>query len=155
MNIIRKPTPHHSARPDSAVISCIVLHCDAGRSEEGTISWLANPDSKVSYHYLVGRGGAVYQFVDEDRKAWHAGVSSFGGMKFCNNYSIGCSFANRNDGEPYTDEALAAMTELCRDLMTRYPVISRDRVTAHYVVSPTRKSDPAPPFDLTAFVAAL
>ena len=151
-----RASPHHSDRPAvNGSITAIVLHCDAGATEEGTLSWLANPISKVSYHYLVGRDGTVYQCVDESEKAWHAGVSEFHGVKFCNNFSLGLAFANRNDGEPYTPAALLSMADLCRDIMSRYPAITKDRVTAHYIVSPGRKHDPCPPFDLAAFVAAL
>lgn len=150
MLIIHRASPHFSDRP--AAISLIVLHCDAGKTDEGTLSWLANPKSKVSYHYLVGRDGTIYQIVDEAQKAWHAGVSEFQGVKLCNNYSIGCAFANRNDGEPYTPAALASMAELCRDIMARHPAITKDRITTHYIVSPGRKSDPVPPFSLTAFL---
>lgn len=60
MTIIPRPSPNHGKRPAGVAIDCVVLHADAGRSEEGTLGWLANPDSGVSYHYLVGRWQDVH-----------------------------------------------------------------------------------------------
>ena len=107
--IIKRNSPNQSPRPEGFSIDVIVLHADAGTSDIGTISWIQRAESKVSYHYLVGRTGTVYQFVPDDRKAWHAGVSSFEGRKFCNNYSLGVSFANDQKGEAFTALQLAAV----------------------------------------------
>lgn len=53
----------------SRPIKYIVLHTTEGADSRG---WLTNPVSKVSAHYLV-RGAPVYQLVDEEDTAWHAG----------------------------------------------------------------------------------
>jgi N-acetyl-anhydromuramyl-L-alanine amidase AmpD len=153
MEINWRPSPNFSRRMKP--ITAIVLHCDASPSAESTISWLTSPDSKVSYHFLIGRGGNVYQFVKEGDKAWHAGVSVFDDVPNCNDYSLGLSFANRNDGEAYTDIALMTMAELCRSLMQKYPAITKDRITTHAIISPGRKHDPCPPFILEDFLSLL
>lgn len=152
MQINWRPSPHHS--PRTKAISAIVLHSDASKSAAATIGWLQQPESKVSYHYLVGRTGSIYQFVRDADEAWHAGVSVLDGEANCNDFSLGLAFSNENNGEPYTPAALAVMAELCGVLMEKYG-IPRSRVTTHALVAPGRKTDPCPPFDLAAFRAAL
>lgn len=125
-----------------------MLHCDASGSERGTISWIQSAKSKVSYHALVRRDGSVETFVPYDRMAWHAGPSSYNGRKHCNLYSVGLSFANRNDKkEPLTEEQKAAMKRLIAEVRAKYGPIP---VTTHAAISPGRKTDPdnAPGFRL-------
>lgn len=151
MNVIQRPTPNKSAR-DGKKPTLIVIHGDAGKSDGGTVAWLANPASKVSYHYLIGRKGAVYQFVPDSENAWHAGVSVFKGERVgnsVNKISIGVSFAN--DGtEPYQPVQYEAGGELVAALCKRH-AIPLDRVVGHDVVSPGRKTDPWKHFDWDAF----
>lgn len=150
--IVQKPSPHKNARPPGAGISLIVLHADAAKSEAGTIAWLADPSSKVSYHYLIGRDGTVYQFVPDVARAWHAGVSSFEGKPNCNDYSLGVSFSNDQKGEPFTDAAIDAGVALVATLCERH-ALAVERITTHAVIAPGRKHDPGPKFPLAAFVA--
>lgn len=150
--VTRRKSPNQNARPDGAAISLVVLHADAGKSDQGTISWIQSPDSKVSYHYLIGRDGKVYQFVDDLEKAWHAGVSSFEGRPFCNNYSLGVAFANDQKGEAFTDEQIDTGVELVADLCRTYDIPLK-RITTHAAVSPGRKHDPGNKFPLGAFLA--
>lgn len=154
MTIIPRPSPNHGKRPAGVAIDCLVLHADAGRSEEGTLSWLANPESKVSYHYLVGRTGTVYQCVPDARRAWHAGVSTFQGRPNVNDYSLGVSFANDQRGEPFRAAQLAAGVQLVADLCAKH-AIPLTRITTHATIAPGRKHDPGPLFKLPEFLAAV
>lgn len=151
MPILKRPTPHFNARPEQQP-DCIVLHADAGKSDASTIAWLADPTSKVSYHYLIGRDGRTYQFVDDHDRAWHAGVSEFKGRKNCNDFSIGVAFANDQKGEAFTDAAIDAGIALVADLCQRHH-IATDRITTHAVIAPGRKHDPGPLFNLGSFLA--
>lgn len=152
MKLVSKPSPNHSARPAGTTIDCVVLHADASVHAEGSVSWIQSPKSKVSYHALVDRDGTIYVFVPTERRAWHAGVSSFDGRPNCNDYAIGLSFANRNDGrEEYTAKQYQAGALLVAEWMRRYPAITLDRITTHAAVSPGRKTDPGPRFDFAAF----
>ena len=45
------------------------------------------------------------QFVPFDRKAWHAGESSFQGIENCNDFSIGVELEGPVD--PFTDSRAA------------------------------------------------
>ncbi len=136
-------------------ISAIVVHADAASTIAQSLSWMMVRESRVSYHYLIGRLGDVYQLVDDEHRAWHAGVSSFNGKPDCNNYSIGVSFGNRNDGvEPYREDQLSAGVRLCADLLLKFPGITLDRITTHALVAlpPGRKTDPGAKFPMVEFL---
>ena len=136
-------------------MSAVVLHADASDNAQATLSWLQSPESKVSYHVLIDRNGDVYQCVPVALRAWHAGVSEFEGVKNVNDFSIGLSFANKNDGkEKYTPAQIMSASELCREWMALFPKITKDRVTTHAIVAPGRKTDPLG-FDLAAFKGML
>ena len=50
----------------------IVDHIMSG-TLTGTDSWFANPVSKVSSHFGVGKNGEIHQYVDLDNPAWANG----------------------------------------------------------------------------------
>lgn len=153
MTIIQKPTPHHSSR-DGHKPTLIVIHGDAGKTDQGTISWLAAAESKVSYHYLVGRDGKLYGFVPETQNAWHAGVSKYKGEEIgnsVNRISIGVAFANNGLGhEAYNAVQYEKGGELVAEICKRHG-IPLHRVVSHADVSPGRKTDPWSWFDWEAF----
>lgn len=135
----------------------VVIHGDAGKTDAGTVSWIRSAASQVSYHYLIGRDGAVYKFVDEASIAWHAGDSKWPGCTVekpgrkptVNPTSIGVAFAN--DGkEPYRPVQYQSGAELVADICRRHG-IARDMVVGHFQVSPGRKTDPWPHFDWDEF----
>ena len=133
------PSPNHNVRGNKTV-KVIVLHADASPNEKGCLSWIQSSESKVSYHVLIGRDGAVYTCVPYDRRAWHAGKAEYHGEKDVNGISIGVSFSNKNDGkEPLTEKQKAACKEVLKDIRARYGPLP---VTTHAQVSPGRKNDP-------------
>lgn len=149
MNIIDHPSPNHDARPADTGIDAIVLHGTAGIAASD-LSWLCNPDSGASYHYLIDRDGQVYQLVSEDRRAWHAGESEWDGRPDLNDWSIGIGLSNRgpvggdcrNPGiEPYPTAQILAAAELVVDACARHGIPWRMLLT-HAQVSPGRKTDP-------------
>jgi N-acetylmuramoyl-L-alanine amidase len=156
MRIQERHSPNWNARPHGAIVDCIVLHADAAPTVASSLSWILSKQSRVSYHYLLGRLGDVYECVAPERRAWHAGVSSFLGRANCNDYSIGVSFGNLSDGlEPYRDDQLEAGIQLCVDLMLQWPAITVERITTHAAVAlpAGRKSDPGRCFPFQDFVA--
>ncbi len=73
-------SPNYSSRSGSS-ISHVAIHTTQG-SYSGAISWLANPASSASAHYVIrSSDGQVTQMVRDYNKAWHA--------KSANPYSIG------------------------------------------------------------------
>jgi N-acetyl-anhydromuramyl-L-alanine amidase AmpD len=58
------------------------------------VSWFKKPASKVSAHFVVARDGSITQLVECDRKAFHAGKSSWRGRQWCNDYGVGIEIEN-------------------------------------------------------------
>jgi N-acetylmuramoyl-L-alanine amidase len=73
----------------------IVLHDTADRpAPRDTVNWFASKACKVSAHFVVERDGTITQMVDCNRKAFHAGQSSFKGRPNCNGFAIGIEIDN-------------------------------------------------------------
>lgn len=151
--VIHKQSPNHSSRGGHKP-TIVVIHGDAGETDSGTISWCCDPRSKVSYHYLIGRDGQAYQFVREQEKAWHAGVSTFHGEEIqgsVNPISIGVCFANNGKGsEFYTIIQYQRGARLVADICERHG-IPLHRVRGHFEVAPGRKQDPWSHFNWRTF----
>ena len=101
---------------------------------------------KVSAHVLIKRNGEVIQFVPFDKRAWHAGVSSYKGKNDCNNFSIGIELEGSDDDifEDIQYEQLSLITSL---LIAEYDLITKDNIKGHSDIAPERKTDPGVLFD--------
>ena len=83
------PSPNHGERKGCIAPDSIILHYTGMPSASEALLWLANPLSEVSCHYFVFEDGRVWQMVPENRRAWHAGRSSWHGETDMNSRSIG------------------------------------------------------------------
>jgi len=72
MQIIQSPSPNFSSRHGRTPIA-IVDHITSGAHPE-CCSWLCNPESQASAHYVVARSGELDQLVQDEYAAWHAGA---------------------------------------------------------------------------------
>ncbi|MFC1855498.1 1,6-anhydro-N-acetylmuramyl-L-alanine amidase AmpD [Thermodesulfobacteriota bacterium] len=106
---------------------------------------------EVSAHYLIERDGAVIQFADTDDKAWHAGISNFRGRDNLNLYSIGIELEGDIHTQ-FTDNQYEALIKLCKTLVSKYPLITKESIVRHSDVAPERKEDPGRYFDLNRVV---
>lgn len=157
------PSPFADERPDGTVISLVVLHgisLPPGQFGTGAVEGLftgelshglraSHPDLeglRVSAHLFVQRSGAIVQFVSFDRRAWHAGRSSWKGNSGCNDYSIGIEIEGM-DQVPYEGAQYTTLRRVLAALWQRYPGLARDAVVGHEHVAPGRKTDPGPAFD--------
>jgi N-acetyl-anhydromuramoyl-L-alanine amidase len=157
MRLIQRASPNHNHRP--SVVDAIVLHATADSDTQQSVEWCCTPKpanpNPVSYHAIIDRDGTVFSLVPTELRAWHAGVSTFNGRANCNDYTIGLSFANRNDGrEPYTDQQYAVGAALIAQWMRKHSAITLDRITTHAIIARPlgRKTDPLK-FDLQRFTA--
>lgn len=151
-----RPSPNHGARPANTKISGIVLHADAASTIASSMDWCRRRESGVSYHIMIGRNGSIYWLVPPERRAWHAGPSSWDGVRDCNNYTIGVCLSNRNDGvEPYSLLQRMAAVEVCA-LLCKHFDIPTARITTHALVATPkgRKTDPRG-LDLSAFLTTV
>lgn len=78
----------------------LVMHYTASANAAGAISWFADPQSKVSAHIVIAKDGTITQCVPFNRKANHAGKSSWKGVEGLNSHSIGIEL----DGYGYLGE---------------------------------------------------
>ena len=142
-----RPSPNHGDRRGRRA-DAIVLHYTGMPTAEGALDRLCDRAAEVSAHYFVFEDGRIAQLVPEERRAWHAGRSSWAGETDMNSASIGIEIANPGlDGgaPPFPAAQIAAVTRLCADIMRRR-AIPRERLLAHSDVSPGRKIDPGEMF---------
>jgi N-acetylmuramoyl-L-alanine amidase len=67
----------------------LVIHYTASGSANEAISWFANQQSKVSAHVVIAKDGTITQCVPFNRRANHAGQSTWKGVSGLNSHSIG------------------------------------------------------------------
>ncbi|GAA4418412.1 1,6-anhydro-N-acetylmuramyl-L-alanine amidase AmpD [Acidovorax lacteus] len=154
------PSPNHGVRPDGAQIDLVVVHSislppgeygddSVARLFTNTLDWDAHPyfqsirGLEVSSHFWIRRDGTLWQFVDTDRRAWHAGASSYRGRAQCNDDSIGIELEGL-EGDRFEPAQYVCLARLCQDLALRYPIA---HVAGHEHIAPGRKCDPGPGFD--------
>lgn len=143
-----RPSPNHGERKNDAKIGMIVLHYTGMSDTEAALRKLCTAGSEVSSHYFVMEDGYIAQCVPEARRAWHAGVASWGGQTDINSFSIGIEIANPGLSHGYPDfprRQIAAVIALCRSILTRHKIPPYG-VLAHSDVAPSRKQDPGEKF---------
>lgn len=156
-------SPNCNDRPEGAAIDLLVIHNISLPPGEFGGNWIndlfhnrLDPDAhpyfaeihgmEVSAHCLIRRDGEIIQYVPFDKRAWHAGVSSFCGQENCNDFSIGIELEG-SDETPYTDAQYDALVSLTAAIQQAYPEITGDRIAGHSDIAPERKTDPGPAFD--------
>lgn len=150
----------YTAKSQDSRAQFLILHFTAG-GFNGSLKILT--EGPVSSHYLVSEGDRdtppiIYQLVDENRRAFHAGQSSWKGQTMLNAASIGIEIVNLGyrdgpNGREWFDFPKAQMDlvmELCRDIIKRHN-IRPDRVIGHSDIAPGRKNDPGPKFPWKRF----
>jgi len=153
-------SPNCDDRPDGVEVSLVVLHSISlppgeygGDSIERLFTNGLDPAAhpyfaeirglRVSSHFLVRRDGELIQFVPVERRAWHAGASSWRGRSRCNDFSVGIELEGTEE-DVFTEAQYRALAVLLKDLQKKLPI--RD-LAAHSDVAPGRKTDPGARFD--------
>lgn len=149
MNVKQLPSPNHGPRPDGVAPSLLILHYTGMRDAAAALARLTDPASQVSAHYTVDEDGTVYAHVDEDCRAWHAGVARWKGEGDVNSRSVGVEIVNPGHDfgyRPFPQAQMQAVAELSTAIMARWGMAPR-AVLGHSDVAPTRKQDPGELFD--------
>jgi N-acetylmuramoyl-L-alanine amidase len=149
------PSPNHDERPAGTPIDMLILHYTGMRTGAAAVARLRDPASRVSCHYVVEEDGAVFRLVAEERRAWHAGVSQWRGHTLLNGRSIGIEIVNPGHEwgyRPFPALQMAAVCDLCLDVLARHPIPARN-VVGHSDVAPDRKEDPGELFDWEGLAA--
>lgn len=151
------PSPNYDDRPEGCRPELIVLHNISlppqDFSSDAVERFFTNrlsPDEhpyfasiaylRVSAHFFVRRDGEVLQFVDCDKRAWHAGVSQWCGRPQCNDFSIGIEVEG-SDYQNFEPAQYESVLQLVCQLCERYAVAG---IVGHEHIAPGRKTDPGP-----------
>ncbi len=156
-------SPNFDDRPKLISIDTIIIHCISlpeGQydnnyvmdffqnkldiSLDSTFESLKN--FRVSPHLFVRRNGKIIQMVPFDKRAWHAGKSSYNGRSNFNDFSIGIELEGTINSK-YTDNQYQSLDNVITSLKTLYTAITNDNILGHCDIAPDRKSDPGEFFD--------
>jgi N-acetylmuramoyl-L-alanine amidase len=154
--IVDRPSANFDARPDGAAVDILVLHYTGMETAEAALDRLMDPAAKVSAHYLIDEDGTIVRLVEEDRRAWHAGVASWRGATDVNARSIGIELVNPGHEfgyRPFPEAQTGALIDLAADIVARQRIPARN-VVGHSDVAPRRKMDPGELFDWPRLAAA-
>jgi AmpD protein len=156
-------SPNYNDRPVDIKISLIVIHSISlpptifgndyvenfflNNLPETKIKYLNDiKDMRVSSHIYIKRSGDIIQFVPFNKRAWHAGKSSFENKEDCNDYSIGIELEGCED-IAFENIQYIKLSEIMNCLIDNYENLNVDRIVSHSDIAPGRKVDPGPLFD--------
>jgi AmpD protein len=159
-------SPHFDERPAGVTPSLIVVHGISLPEGEFGGPWIDRlfagnlpPDAhpsfaavaplRVSAHAVIGRDGALTQYVPFAARAWHAGKSAYQGRAACNDFSIGIELEGA-DQIPYAEPQYQTLSRLINELCEAYRGLSTSHLVGHSDIAPGRKTDPGPAFDWAA-----
>ena len=156
-------SPNFNDRPDQERVSLIVIHSISLPPNSYTGTYVEDfflnrlnikdheyferiKDLKVSPHLYIKRDGQIIQFVPLNKRAWHAGKSSYMGVADCNNYSIGIELEG-SDKDIFEEAQYKSLCEVTSIILKEYNSIDKENIKAHSDVAPGRKTDPGNLFD--------
>jgi len=122
-------------------ISLVILHFTETKTFTDALNLLTSKERKVSCHYLIDKSGDIFNLVDLDKRAWHAGDSMWGSYDDINSRSVGIEIVNSGEIiiENYTSKQLGSLSDLLIKLLKKYNI---ENILGHSDIAPTRKIDP-------------
>lgn len=153
MNLIQTPSPNFDDRRAGKKPAYIIMHYTGTKTAEEARDRFLDPApndkvGRIAPHYMINGDGSVLQFMPEEKRAWHAGVSFWRGETDLNSVSIGIEVWNPGHEFGYTDflpAQIDAVIELCQGIMQRWD-IPPENVLGHADIAPGRKIDPGEKF---------
>lgn len=119
-------------------VKYVILHTTEGTAKSA-LAWFADPRARASSHYLISRTGVLWNIVDEEDAAWHAGNLLY------NRQSVGIELEGHSARmDTFTDAMMGVLGGLVFDVCERYSIpMDRRHVIGHHEVphpqDPTRK----------------
>jgi AmpD protein len=156
-NINYIKSPNFNERSENYSIKLIVIHAISLPPKEYGGDYVEKfflnklKILKVSSHLYIKRDGEITQFVPFDKRAWHAGESSFNGEYDCNDFSIGIELEG-SDCDNFTDNQYQVLIDVTKQLMNEYPDIKKNSIKGHSDIAPGRKTDPGDKFEWTRYL---
>lgn len=141
----------HTARGQDSRVQYVIVHYTSSNAERAMNTLTRG---EVSSHYLINdTPPTIYRLVDESRRAWHAGDSSWQGRTWLNASSIGIEIVHPGyrDTEagrqwfPWNPQQIDQLILLLQDILQRHN-LPPERVLGHSDIAPQRKLDPGPLF---------
>ena len=130
-------------------IDAIVIHSTHLPFKE-SLERLCDPYAKVSCHYLIDLNGRIYQLVEDEKRAWHAGISYWKRKNSLNNNSIGIELVDKDakgiNIKNFPSAQMSSLIKLLKVLIKKYK-IAKNNVLAHSDIAPNRKDDPGEYFN--------
>jgi N-acetylmuramoyl-L-alanine amidase len=129
-------------------IKLLIIHYTGMQSMRAALNRLISHRYKVSCHYLISREGKIFQIVDDNRVAWHAGKSKWGNFESLNKKSIGIELVNKGHKfgyQEFSTKQINVLIKLCVKLKKNYKIKNRF-ILGHSDIAPLRKSDPGEKF---------
>ncbi len=164
-------SPNFNERSQNSSIKLIVIHAISLPPKEYGGDYVENfflnklkisdheyfkeiKDLKVSSHLYIKRDGEIIQFVPFNKRAWHAGESSFNGEFDCNDFSIGIELEG-SDCDNFTDHQYQVLIDVTKQLMNKYPDIKKNSIKGHSDIAPGRKTDPGDKFEWNRYLSKI
>ncbi|SDI57576.1 N-acetylmuramoyl-L-alanine amidase [Pseudomonas panipatensis] len=141
----------HPSRNQDSRVQYVIIHYTSADLDR-SLQLLTR--GEVSAHYLIGANPpTIYQLVDENRRAWHAGQSEWQGRTWLNATSIGIELVNPGYQDTpsgrvwgaYPQAQIDALILLLKDIVKRQG-ITPEHILGHSDIAPQRKVDPGPLF---------
>lgn len=129
--------------------SMVIIHYTGMTSSLAALERLCSKDAEVSAHYLINEQGDIYQLVDEEKRAWHAGLSYWNGEVDINSLSIGIELVNKGHElgyENFPKPQMENLIALCQMIKKKYSIQDK-YFLGHSDIAPDRKIDPGEKFD--------
>ena len=144
--ITKYKSPNYDLRNNSK-IQLIIIHYTALKNTLDAISYLCNKEKKVSSHYLISQNGSIYNLVEDQYRAWHAGQAFWQEIIDINSVSIGIEldYNPRGKNNKYSLKMIYSLKKLIFKLQKNYK-INKNNILAHSDIAPFRKKDPGKHF---------
>ena len=128
-------------------IQFIILHYTETENFHDALRILTSKEKKVSCHFLIDTNGQIYNLVCEKKRAWHAGVSAWEGLKDLNSRSIGIEIVNPGEMQlkEYPKIQIDQLIDLIISLKKKFKIPSCN-ILGHSDIAPLRKIDPGKHF---------
>ena len=152
----------------------LIIHYTSENFAESLRLLTQRTDRPVSAHYLIPESNDVtykknnlriYQLVDENNRAWHAGLSYWDGERGLNDNSIGIEIVNTSGCDKSINQLdrfedlqascnfkefdggqIDLVVNLLQGIIERHPNIKPKNIVGHSDIAPDRKIDPGPFF---------
>tara|TARA_B100000242_G_scaffold293797_1_gene273122 strand:- start:64 stop:816 length:753 start_codon:yes stop_codon:yes gene_type:complete len=147
MKLINKYKSLNFNKRSKKKICFIIIHYTALKNYNAAINYLCDPKNKVSTHFLISQNGNIFKLVNENMRAWHAGVSFWNDHNDINALSIGIEldYSYFKSNNKFSNKMINSLIYLLKKLMKKYK-IKNTNVLGHSDIAPFRKIDPGPKF---------